>query len=122
MKTSTAIFFALAVPLAAFLVTPAAFAGTPIPTGMTMTTGKMRSSGSATYQPVTVKNATDQSFKLVKVDCGFFKGDELTATDYGLVENLMAGQTGYGSVVTLTSARFDRAECRLVEARPLTRD
>ena len=64
---------------------------------------------------VSVKNDTNSDYRMVFVECDFFKNGELVASSPGILNNLAAGSTGFTTVNGI-DVKADRAECRISNA------
>jgi hypothetical protein len=66
---------------------------------------------------VAVVNHSDKSFKYVRIECGFFHGDQLIGAEKSFVENLKPKQTAYVAVLHYNGerkVRTDRGDCRVI--------
>ena len=67
--------------------------------GLTLTVGRLVYSSGLSQQNISVKNDTQNTIHLVKVECGFFNKGELIATDIGYVENIAPNATGFTTIL-----------------------
>jgi hypothetical protein len=86
-------------------------------TGLTLAIGQLSSSGTFAKQVVSVKNETARAFQFIKIECGFFSQGRLIAADFGLIQNLSSGGTGFTQVLASASANADTSQCRISEAQ-----
>ena len=57
--------------------------------------GRLSDDGSYGKQVVAVTNRSASVMSYVKVQCGFFRGSQLIAATFAIVENIQPGQTAY---------------------------
>jgi hypothetical protein len=86
-------------------------------TGLTLAIGQLSSSGSFAKRVVSVKNETGRAFQSIKIECGFFSQGRLMAADFGLIQNLSPGATGFTTVLAATTSNPDTSQCRISDAR-----
>jgi hypothetical protein len=78
--------------------------------------GRLSQNGSFSVQVVAVENHTRILLKLVQVECGFYQGDQLTASGTKSLQNIKAGDTGFTEVEGRNAAGATSTKCRLVLA------
>jgi hypothetical protein len=78
--------------------------------------GRLSQNGSFSVQVVAVENHTRIFLKLVQVECGFYQGDQLTASGTKSLENIKAGDTGFTEVEGRNAAGATSTKCRIVLA------
>jgi hypothetical protein len=83
----------------------------------TLVIGQLSFSGTYIHQVVSVKNGSIKSFRSIKIECGFFRQDQLIATGYSFVDNLAPNSAGFTEVLASNNAAADRAQCRIAEVR-----
>jgi hypothetical protein len=68
-----------------------------------------------TVVTVGVKNKEATAFKMIRVECGIYRGSDLVGAGHAIVEWVYPGQTAYGIVETFdeTAAEADKADCRV---------
>src|SRR5262249_4789559 len=84
---------------------------------LSLAIGQLSFTGSFIKQAVSVKNNSSGAFRLITVECGFFKQDQLIAATKGGVQNLAAGATGFTEILASANVSADRSQCRIAEAR-----
>jgi hypothetical protein len=85
---------------------------------VTVKPGTMQGSGGDAYDtlPVAITNHSDKVFKYVRVECGFFRGDQLIGAEKTWVENVKPKQTAYVSALHYNTqkVRSDHGDCRVI--------
>jgi hypothetical protein len=65
-------------------------------------------------QFVSVTNKTGVVVPAIRVECGFFRGDEFLVLGIGIATKIEAGQTAFVEVLANNAALATKTECRIV--------
>jgi hypothetical protein len=76
--------------------------------------GSLTQSGSYASQYIAVTNNTGALVPAIRVECGFFRGDQFLVLGYGIVTKIEVGQTAFVEVIANNGAPATRTECRVV--------
>jgi hypothetical protein len=85
--------------------------------GLTLIMWRLTHSGSYIQQVVSVKNDTVNLVRIARIECGFFRGDQLIATGTTHVQNLAPASTGLSEALARSDVAADRAQCRVASVR-----
>jgi hypothetical protein len=76
--------------------------------------GSLTRSSSYASQFVSVTNKTGVVVPAIRVECGFFRGDEFLVLGIGIATKIEAGQTAFVEVLANNAALATKIECRIV--------
>jgi len=85
--------------------------------GLTLIMWRLTYSGSYIQQVVSVKNDTVNLVRIARIECGFFRGDQLIATGTTHVQNLAPASTELSEALARSDVAADRAQCRVASVR-----
>ncbi len=86
-------------------------------TDLKLEIGKLNANDVSLEQIVTVRNTSDNEYRIVTVECGFLKSREVLAAERTIIVNLQPHQTAYSSVFSTEGKDADHTDCRIGEAR-----
>ena len=82
--------------------------------GLTLSLGQLSFSGSYIKQVASVKNESGKLVRTIKVECGFFRQDQLIATGFAFIENVAPASSGFTDILVHSSTgSADRSQCRI---------
>ena len=76
--------------------------------------GSLTQSGSYASQYVAVTNNTDVLVPAIRIECGFFRGDQFLVLGSGIATKIEARQTAFVEVIATNGASATKTECRVV--------
>jgi hypothetical protein len=75
--------------------------------------GKLSRDDGATYLAVGVKNIGTKELEGVLLECGYFNGNALVASSTSGFENILPGQTAFGTTGSSDATPVTRVVCRV---------
>src|SRR5262249_28224086 len=88
--------------LSGLLLVPFAASQAVTQTGLTLVTGQLSFSGRYVTQAVSVKNTSANTVQIIKIDCEFFRQDQLIATGSAYISNVVSLSAGSTDVIART--------------------
>ena len=79
--------------------------------------GNFSSDSDNSVQVIAITNHRKAAIPWIDVECGFYRGNALVASETSFIENLDPDETGTTNVISTRAGNSDRAECRLVKIR-----
>lgn len=89
----------------------------PLPGSVRIEQGLLKVDRNYADQPIMILNSTMSRLQSVEVECGFFRGKDLLATERNIAEEIGANETAYITVLSSQSPGATSAKCRIVKFR-----